>query len=341
VDRRIPTDPRAFCAGFIIAVGALSSSMPCAAQDTPRASLVVTRGESAQDCPDAAQLAEQVRAVAGRNVVGVGLGSPMETWIQVTIGRSFGSYTAQISALGVHHGTRLLEDLGPSCTSLADAVAVSIAIFLDPYANTPLPEPPATATRGEATRAAAARVTSAADWPRLARFPQLLLNASGGVAFNLLEHSEPFVNASVGMRLSSRWAFALGGVFVFPDSKASTGGQIELGLSYAYFAACTRAWGDPETARVDWCAGPLLGSFAGSGSGYLENHSKRSAWFALSLGPQVVFPVSRHLSWLVTAQGIAPLVQQSFVVQSAGARSSAFRSAAVGGLLSLGVRGAL
>jgi len=312
--------------------------VPCAAQAEPRASLVVTRGDGAQDCPDAAQLAEQVRAIAGRNLVGVGLGSPMETWIQVTIARSFGSYTAQISALGVHHGTRLLEDLGPSCASLADAVAITIAIFLDPYANIPLPTPmpPAGA---EATLAAPARIPARFEAP--AHFPQLLLEGSGGVALNLLEHSEPFVNANVGMRLSPRWAFALGGAFVFPDTKPTRGGEIELGLSYAYFAACARAWGEPESAHLDWCAAPLVGSFAGSGKGYLQTHTERSLWFALSLGPEVVFPVGHYLSWVVTAEGVAPLVQQSFTVQSAGALDNAYRSAAVGGLLSLGVRGAL
>jgi hypothetical protein len=339
VDRRIRFEPSARCAGCLAAVGALCFSAPCLAQETPRASLVVTRGDGAQDCPDAAQLAEQVRAVAGKNVVGVGLGTPMETWIQVTIARSFGSYSAQISALGEHHGTRSLEDLGPSCTSLADAVAVTIAIFLDPYANTPLPEPPSLTPRREPALKAPARGASPVDRP--ASFPQLLLEGSGGVALNLLEHSEPFVNASVGMRLTPRWSFTLGGAFVFPDTKTTSGGEIELSLSYAYLSACARAWGDPGGARMDWCAAPLLGSFTGTGKHYLETHSERSAWFALSLGPEVVFPVSRYLSWLVTAQGVAPLVQQSFTVQSAGARSNAFRSAAVGGLLSLGVRGAL
>ncbi|MES1172879.1 MAG: hypothetical protein ABUL62_01030 [Myxococcales bacterium] len=339
MDRRIPTDPRALCAGCLAAIGALSYSVPCAAQDAPRASLVVTRGDGAQDCPDAAQLAEQVRAVAGRNVVSVGLGQPTETWIQVTIARSFGSYTAQISTLGARHGTRSLEDLGPSCASLADAIAVTIAIFLDPYANGPLPELLFVPPQSRPEPPAPARVATP---PAVrARFPQLLLAGSGGVAFNLLEHSEPLVNASLGTQLSSRWSLALGGAFVFPDTKATNGGEIELGLSYAYLAACARAWGDPESARIDWCAAPLLGSFAGSGKGYRETHAERSAWFALSLGPEVVFPVSRHLSWLVSAQGIAPLVSQSFTVQSGGARSNAFRSAAVGGALSLGVRGAL
>jgi len=40
------------------------------ARQAPHASLVVTRGDGAEDCPDAATLAEQVHRVSGANVVG-------------------------------------------------------------------------------------------------------------------------------------------------------------------------------------------------------------------------------------------------------------------------------
>lgn len=313
--------------------------MPCSAEGSPRASLVVTRGEGAQECPDAARLAEQVRAVAGTDVVSVGLNMPMETWIQVTIARSFGSYTAQISTLGAHRGTRLLEDLGASCASLADAIAVTIAIFLDPYANMPLPEAHSLAAPTALRPEAPARITVSSE-PR-SRFPRLVLDGSGGVALNFLEQGEPLLKAGLGMQLNSRWSFALGGVFVFPDTKTTSGGQIELALSYASLTACARAWGDPNSTRLDWCAAPLLGSFAASAQGFRETYPERSTWLALSSGPEVLFPVSDALSWVVSAQGVVPLTQQRFTVQSAGVLRSAFRSAALGGLLSIGVRGAL
>lgn len=281
------------------------------------------------------QLSEQVRAIVGASVVGVGLASPVETWIQVTMTRSFSSYAAQISALGVHHGTRSLEDLGPSCTSLADAVAVTIAIFLDPYENLPLPEPTAPVSAPPVPARIPPRVERRARWPRL------LLDGSGGVASNLLEHTEPFVAASVGIGLTPRWSFTLGFAFVFPDVKATPGGELDLSLSYLYLAACARAWGEPEGARVDWCSAPLYGSFAATARGYLDSRSDRNAWFALSFGPRVAVPLSRALSWVFTVQGVAPLTGQSYAVQSMGVRSNAFRSAAVGGLLSVGVRGTL
>ncbi len=121
---------RARHAAYLVLAALLCLSPRCHAQASPRASLVVTRGDGAQDCPDGAQLAGQVRAIAGRDVLSVGLAAPTETWVQVTMTRGFTGYSAQISALGPHRGTRSLDDLGPSCASLADAVAVTIAIFL-------------------------------------------------------------------------------------------------------------------------------------------------------------------------------------------------------------------
>ncbi len=323
-----------------MALGALCHVGPCFAQEaSPRASLVVTRGDGAQDCPDAEQLAEQVRTVAGANVVGVGLPVHAETWIQVSIVRNFGGYSAQISSLGAHHGTRALEDLGPTCASLADAVAVTIAIFLDPYQSAPRPDPP--------PERAPPRITAPPRNPEplpvlhSTRWPRLTLAASGGVALNLLEHSQPLIDAQVGLQLSQRWSVALGAAFVFPDSKPIGGGEIDLSLSYGYLQACARALGGTDSLRIDWCAAPLIGRFGASGKGYLENSSQQSAWFAVTLGPQVTFPISGAWSWVLAGQGVAPLVRQSFAVQSAGVRSNAFRSASVAGLISVGVRGAL
>ena len=134
---------KSFAAGIglrLLVAAASGTSLAAAQTHSPRAALVVTRGEGAQDCPDSVLLAERVRAVAGASVISAELDSTrFETWVQVAITRNFGGYSAQISTSGARHGSRALDDLGPSCASLADAIAVTLAIFLDPYANV-LPE---------------------------------------------------------------------------------------------------------------------------------------------------------------------------------------------------------
>ncbi len=326
---------------MLAAIAVLSLPALCAAQtQAPRASLVVTRGDGAQACPDAATLAEQVRGVAGANVIAAGLGGtptePMETWVQVAIAHDFGGYRAQISTLGLHHGTRTLEDLGPGCSSLADAVAVTIAIFLDPYANTPMP-PAAVIVSAPAAPAAPKPAPHTQPVWRLEPF----LDASGGVAVRMLEHSEPLLSASIGLHLTERWSLALGGSYVFPDTKQNDARKIALKLSYGYLLGCGRALGTREGARVDWCVAPLLGSLGGRGEGYTSTSSRRLFWLAVAAGPQAVFPFGGLLSGVLMGQAVLPLTRHGFDEEAAGTRTTVFAPAAVAGLVSFGIRGEL
>jgi hypothetical protein len=301
-----------------------------------RASLVIIRSDGAQDCPEADTVAAQVRTVAGANVIGVGLSAaPIETWVQVAISRNFGGYTAQISTSGVRHGTRTLEDLGPTCKSLADAVAVTIAMFLDPY------ESPASKTPVPAAPAPPRLLEPRARPVSLPAESRLFVDSSVGIAFNLLAHTQPFLSAGFGWRPSAHWSVALGGMFVVPDLATDGTRGVDLQLSVASLQVCAQALGDTARASLSWCAAPQLGSLAGSGTGYQNNFSERALWLALAIGPEAAFRITRSFSWVLAGQGVIPLLNQGFDVQSNGVRSNAFQSPAVAGLVSLGVRGHL
>jgi len=300
---------------------------------TPRASLVVIRSDGAEACPDAAVLAERVRAVAGANVIGVGVSAdPIESWVQVAISRNFGGYGARIDTSGTRHGSRSLEDVGPTCESLADAVAITIAMFLDPYESAPSTRAP--------TPIASKRLPEpkapAANAP--AQSPRYFVDGSAGIAFNLLAHTQPFLGVGVGWRASARWSLALGGVFVLPDRTLEGTRHVELGLTFASLQLCARALGDIDHASLSWCAAPQLGSLTGGGRGYQDNFSERALWLALAIGPEAAFRLTRSLSWLLAAQGVIPLLEQGFDVQSNGVRSNAFQTPSVAGLVSLGLR---
>lgn len=324
---------------MLAAATVLSLPALCAAQTSvPRASLVVTRSDGAQACPDAVALAAQVRGVSGANVIGVGLAStpaePVETWVQVAIGHDFGGYRAQISTLGLHHGTRTLEDLGPGCSSLADAVAVTIAIFLDPYANAPAlaPPPAVVAPSAPVIRAVPKRA------PRKESPLEPFVDASGGVTVGVVEHAEALLSASIGLHLAERWSLAVGASYVFPDT---SGDSVDLSLSYGYLLGCGRALGTRDGARIDWCAAPLLGSLAGTGKKFSKNATRRVPWFAVAAGPQVTFPFGSSLSWVLTGQAVLPLIRNGFDSSEAGNHAPVFRPATVAGLVSLGIRGEL
>ena len=315
-----------------LGVTTLGAAQPLA----PRASLVVTRGEGAQDCPDANALADQVHNVAGSELLSAGVPShPVETWVQVAIGHDFGGYTATIISSGTRHGTRTLQDLGPSCASLADAIAVTVAIFLDPYANAPAPPavPTVPATRNAIPKAP----------PQLAPLPaaRYFLDSAGGVGFAMLEHAEPLVSVGFGLRVTPRWSLSLGGTFVFPDTVSNGSGNVDLGLSYALVQGCGQALGDADSASLAFCAVPMLGLLRGSGHGYPNELTQRAAWFALGVGPRVSLPLTRAFAWVISGQGVVPLVEHAFDVRNNGVRSEAFHTSAVGALISLGIRGDL
>ena len=316
---------------------ASGTSLAAAQTQSPRAALVVTRGEGAQDCPDSLVLAERVRGVAGANVISAELGAGVvETWVQVAIARNFGGYSAQISTSGSRHGSRTLEDLGPSCASLADAIAVTLAIFLDPYANL---QPTPVAPKDTAPhRSPEPKQKPPAEAPYPARF---FLDAGAGITLNVLEHAMPLLAGRAGLHLTPDWSLSLGGGFVLTDTVTSPGGEVELSLAYADFRGCGRALGQAGGAQLDWCLAAMIGSLRGSGVGYAEGFSQRAAWLAAALGPEVVFPFTHSLSWVLAGEAVLPIIRNGFEVQVNGSRSVAFRPSAVGGLISLGVRGAL
>jgi hypothetical protein len=282
-------------------------------------------------------LAARVRTVAGSNVLGVGLSAtPIETWVQVEISRNLYGFVAQIRTSGKRHGSRSLEDLGPSCANLADAVAVTIAMFLDPYENAPAQTPDAALNAPQRLPEPKAQLTSTP-----VESPRYFVDGSVGLAFNLLEHGEPFLGFALGWRPSARWSLAFGGTFVLPDRKVEGTHSVDLRLSYGFLQACVRALGSVDHASLAWCAAPQLGSLTGAGHGYEDNVSERALWLALAVGPEAVFRFAGSFSWVLGAEAVIPLIERGFDVQSNGMRSSAYRTPSVAGLVSLGLRGHL
>ena len=151
----------------------------------------------------------------------------------------------------------------------------------------------------------------------------------------------PVLAASAGLQLTPKWSLGLGGGYVLSDTLPSAGGEVELSLAYADLHGCGRALGEGDRAHLDWCVAVMIGSLGGSGQGYADTFSQRSLWLSAAIGPEVVFPFARSLSWILTGQAVLPVIRNGFAVQVNGSQNLAFRPSAVAGLISLGVRGDL
>ncbi len=106
-------------------------SIWAASSDVGPAIISVERGSAAADCPNTEALAESVNRITHR--VSVVAGRPEDTpGIVVTLERDSSGYQARIEATTPIAGIREIKDPGASCVELANALAVTLALLVDP-----------------------------------------------------------------------------------------------------------------------------------------------------------------------------------------------------------------
>jgi hypothetical protein len=125
----VPSNRKRYVAPNVVAaIVGLLLSLPLLADAEQKTALLVHRPEGAEGCPDAEQLAGQVHAIVGREVIGSGPGHDA-AWIEVTMTRLKHEYFATVHTFGSSVGRREISDAGPDCSGLAEAVAVSLALM--------------------------------------------------------------------------------------------------------------------------------------------------------------------------------------------------------------------
>jgi hypothetical protein len=293
----------------------------------PRAQLVVTRGAGAEDCPDVTALASKVRAMTAADVASSAADMPRDTWVEVELSRVLFGYRATISARGLRHGTRTIDDVGSSCSSLADAVAITLVMLLDPeVAPEPPPRPP------PAPAIATAPPTNPAA--RRAFIPGA--EAAGGVSFAVLAHPAPMLELGVRAGVGARLGLVLGGGLVFPDRVDVAGGSVKLGLAYGYLRGSLSLLEHAGTLLAI-VAGPTLGSLSGEGSDYdVPMPAHHLVWVAVAGGPELRAALSSWLTWSARLFMVAPLIHQGFRVDDGGKPTLAFETPPLGGMLTFG-----
>ena len=169
-----------------------------------------------------------------------------DTWIQVELLRELAGYRAVISARGRRQGTRTIEDVSDTCASIADALAITLVMLLDPEASRPAmpplpppaPEPPA--LRALPPRAPARFASPEAPPSRATSWLRLGAEVNGGASIGVLYHASPFVEGGARLGLGERLVLSAGGGFVLPDRAPLVGRSVKLGLAYAYLRGALR-----------------------------------------------------------------------------------------------------
>jgi hypothetical protein len=286
-----------------IALAALVSALFAArsAHATPTSKLVYSRSGDADACPDEQALRRAVAARVGYD--------PFFAWAPRTIvarltrhAQAFVATVDLIDDSGVSHGARELRSEG-ECGELFDAVALAIAIAIDPQSLSQRSTPPAAAS---ASAPADTQRQDTANWlpttpeaepersaparaPDLPADPVAFEVSAGSVASTGVAPG-PAIGVALGAALRRRaFSLALEGRVDAPAStSASGGGDVSSWLVLGAVVPCM------HLGPLFGCGIVQAGSAKTSGNGVPGTRSESIPWWATGGRLGVRFPLSEN-----------------------------------------------
>jgi hypothetical protein len=302
------------------------------APEAPRAQLSVVRQVGAEGCADGEVLAQRVREIAGAPVLTTSLAAPVR--VDVVIVREPSYYEATLSVSGEQRGFRRLRDAGVECRGLDEAIAVTVAMLLDPQAQaesaeiaavSPPPSRPPEVTPARAVRA-----------PEPSDTVHLRAELSAGMGMALLD--KPVAQAGLGVGLANRrFELTLGAKALQADRVSDGRGYADLQLYFAYLRACATIAGTRQVLALDLCGGPMVGVLSGAGNGYDRDLNEQMSWLAGAVGARLEATVVSPISWHLSVLAIAPLARRSLSVMQAGESHELFHTRNLGAIAELGL----
>jgi hypothetical protein len=271
------------------------------------AAIEVERASGAEDCPSSAELTSNVEHILQRSLASdPNAGEALRVSVRFTA--SADEYSAQVRSLGAKPGERALKDRGRSCSALAEAVSVAIALLLDKELERRQPGP---AKQPPTEPAKPVPNTSPSSAPALA----LRVSFEAGVAAGFVGASSPLLSEQVGVRLRHRWLFDAGFNAVLPGTTHFDEGEVRSTMLFASLRGCY-TWG--ERLFVGPCALLGLGRLRGVGIGYPSVASQDLPWTAVGMGVVAEGPVWGRVFWGISASVWLPTRRSTFSVENLG-----------------------
>lgn len=315
-------------------LAAVTCAAPAAAvPDDPRTTLIVTRGAGAEGCPDADDFVRRIQAISPTSSLQTNPRLAADTWIYLELTHDLGRYGAFLQTRGKQQGSRTLSDISDNCASLSDAIAVTLALLLDPgdqkgatpHDIPPPPTPPPTPTSPRA---------------RERNEPSYAVTLGGGVSVGLLAEPAPWATGSAEMALGQRIRLSLGAATALPQRAHYLEGYTELGLAWGYARACAVAARSQGGLELSLCLSPMVGVLSGRGQRYDFSASKRWVWAALAGGSQISGALAAPSFWWLSSMIVTPLTRQGFSITVDGEAHDTFvvNSIAATASMGMGVR---
>jgi hypothetical protein len=274
---------------------------------TLAAVIAVSRGPGAEDCPTAEELTARVERIVGRALKsddGAG-----RLAVRAHFSRTSAAYEATLQTSGTREGERVLRDEGATCAALADAVAVTTALWLDAAAREPAD------VREQSEK-------SGPSWLERLR-PFARAGAGGG-----LTGGPSFVaGGGIEAKLDSLTSIAFGGGLVAPQTHPLGAGSVDVHLWYLELGAFRSLTGD--SLRLGPTLLLMAGAFSGQGAGYPSTSSAALPWLAAAGGLRAEIDAGPHVGVALRTLAVLPARKQSFSIGNVG---TAYEGSAVAGI---------
>jgi len=272
-------------------------------------------------CPEGHAVQEEVGKLLGDRAPG---SPPLDVRAAILPATGGGFSLTLVTHLDGVTGERTLS--APSCASLADAAALTLALILNPDLVPPAPDASPAPPPPPADAQAAARDR----WPP----PRWRLGALGGIQTGAVQNLSSSFALSFGFGLGGFSLHLMPGLSlpqdVFVDAERKVGGRLWLATVTAL--GC---WGAP----IGWltlrpCLGFEVTRLAGRGLGVLQPRDTAAYWTSGDLAILAGVPLGSGLSLEIGAVGLLPLHHPTVYLDEIGnvSQPAVFGFRALGGL---------
>jgi hypothetical protein len=217
-------------------------------------------------------------------------------------------------------GERTEEDIlvAKKCRALADAMALKVALAIDPLAvvdsvqsrpdETLAPTPPKTAAKAPAHALAST----------VAPHPHIGVRVVGGMGLGPLPSATPGAGLFGSLQFSA-FRLELGGA-AYWGGVARYPALENVGANLQVFVAAARGCATPGSGRWTFpiCGGLELGVMRGKGFGVETTDRTSGVWGGVVIGPAVQFRMTARLALWVEADAVVTLLKPEFHMRNLG-----------------------
>jgi len=349
--RRGSSSPWLCVARGAIVAAALFAPAPARGAEVEHVALLY---ETTGSCPSEPDFLSIVHRYTRRWVL-VPEGTAATRTIRVRLADDPAGATGSLAVRRANGASSEREVAGPNCTTVAEALAIMVAVAIDPRAGAPSgehqrePEDDASRIAPPPTPSAPVPrpVVPSKEAPQSTWRPLATIDARGEVTSAVVRG--PLLAVAVSMKLelpetvgphwlrTLRPSIGLGIRQSLPKEHVLRGGSVEFLWSTGHLRVCPFRLALGTTAEVTPCVEGNVGRLGATAEGYAHAQSTSSLWLDLGGSVSAAVNLSRRIFLSSTVLVAAPLTRDEFVLAS-GASVSTVPSLGVLGGVGVGVR---